>query len=72
LIALECTVSKVLKSIIIDTTLYLTEVYELLLTIHFGERPGRIIEVTIMLLIENIHLAWREKKVYSTVFIDVS
>ena len=57
-IALECTIGKVLESIIAETISYLTETYELLPANHFGGRPCRSTEDAMMLLVENIYDAW--------------
>ena len=39
---------------------------------HYGGRPGRSAEDALMILSENIHRAWREKKVYTAIFMDVA
>ena len=71
-IALENTLRKVLESIIADMVSYLTETHELLPAQHYGRRPGRSAEDAMMILSENIHKAWKEKKVFTAVFIDVA
>ena len=71
-IALENTLGKVMESIVAEIISYLTEMHELLPAEHFGGRPGRSSEDAMMILSENIHHAWREKKVYTAVFMDVA
>ena len=71
-IALECTIGKVLESIMAETISYLTETYELLPACHFGGRPCRSTEDAMMLLMENIYNTWGEQKVLSAVFMDVA
>ena len=71
-IALENTLGKVLESIMATTLSYLTEAHELLPPQHFGGRPGRSAEDAMMILSENIHKAWKEKKIYTAVFMDVA
>ena len=71
-IALENTLGKVLESVMTDIISYLTEVYELLPAHHYGGRPGRSAEDAMMILTENIYKAWKNKKIYTTVFMDVA
>ena len=71
-IALENTLGKVLESVMADTISYLTETYELLPAHHYGGRPGRSAEDAMMILTENIHKAWKNKKIYTAVFMDVA
>jgi hypothetical protein len=71
-IALECTIGKVLESIIAETISYLTETYELLPANHFGGRPCRSTEDAMMLLVENIYDAWGDKEVLSAIRMDVA
>jgi hypothetical protein len=71
-ITLECTIGKVLKSIMAETISYLTEKYELLPTNHFRGRPSRSTEDAMMVLTENIYDTWGEKKVFSVAFMDVA
>ena len=56
-IALECTIGKVMESIMADIISYLTETYDLLPEHHYGGRPGRCAEDALMILSENIHRA---------------
>src|SRR5947207_4436730 len=71
-IALENTIGKVFESVIAEAISYLTETNELLPAHHYGGRPGRSTEDAMMILSESIHKAWREKKVFSAVFLDVA
>jgi len=71
-IALENTVGKVMESVIAEIISYLTETHELLPPRHYGGRPGRSTEDAMMILSENIHQAWKKKKVYTAVFMDVA
>jgi len=71
-IALECTIGKVLESIMAETISYLTENHELLPANHFGGRPCRSTEDAMMLLTENIYETWGQKEVFSAVFMDVA
>jgi hypothetical protein len=71
-IALESTIGKVFESVIAETLSYLTERHGLLPKNHFGGRPGRSTEDALMILTENIYKAWKKKKVYSAIFLDVA
>ena len=71
-IALENTLGKVMESIMATIISYLTETHELLPTQHYGGRPGRSAEDAMIILTENIYKAWKEKKVYTAVFMDVA
>ena len=66
-IALENTLGKVLESIMTDIISYLTETYELFPVHHYGERPERSAEDTMMILTENIYKAWKNKDIHSDV-----
>jgi hypothetical protein len=70
-IALECTIGKVLESIMAETISYLIEKYELLLANHFGGRPCRSTEDAMIILIEYIYDTWGQKEVFSFVLMDV-
>jgi retron-type reverse transcriptase len=39
---------------------------------HYGGPPGRSTEDAMLVLSESIHKAWREKKVYSALFLDIA
>ena len=71
-IALENTLGKVMESVISEVISYLTEMHELLPSHHYGGRPGRSAEDAMMILSESIHGAWKEKKIYSAVFMDIA
>jgi hypothetical protein len=71
-IALENTIGKILESVVAETLSYLTEQHGLLPKNHFGGRPGRSTEDALTILSENIYKAWKKKKVYSAVFLDVA
>ena len=71
-IALECTIGKVLESIMAETISYLTENHELLPANHFGGRSCRSMEDAMMLLMENIYEIWGKDEVFSAVFMDVA
>ena len=71
-IALESTIGKVLESIVAEHLSYLCETFELLPKHHFGGRPGRSTEDAMLILSESIYQAWKEGKIYSAIFMDVS
>ena len=71
-IALENTLGKVMESVITEIISYLTETHELLPPHHFGGRPGRSAEDAMMILSESIYQAWKEKKTYTAIFMDVA
>jgi len=71
-IALENTLGKVFESIITSTLSYLTEMHGLLPPQHYGGRPGRSTEDAMLVLSENIYEAWKEKKIFTAVFMDVT
>jgi len=71
-IALENTIGKVFESVMAESISYLTEHYELLPPEHYGGRPGRSAEDAMAILSENIHKAWKNKNVFTAVFLDVA
>ena len=71
-IALENTLGKVLESIITDILSYLTETHQLLPLQHFGGRPGRSGEEAMTILSERIYMAWKEREIFSVIFMDVA
>lgn len=71
-VALENTLGKIMESVVAEDISYLTETYELLPAHHFGGRPGRSAEDAMMILSESIYKAWKEKKVYTAIFMDVA
>ena len=68
----ENTLGKVMENIITEIISYLTETHELLPSHHYGGCPGRSAEDAMMILSESIHRAWREKKIYTAIFMDVA
>ena len=71
-IALENTLGKVMESVMAEIISYLTETHELLPPHHYGGRPGRSAEDAMMILSENIYQAWKKKKIYTAIFMDVA
>ena len=71
-IALENTIGKVMESVIAEIMGYLTEEHELLPTQHYGGRPGRSADDAMMMLSEDIYQAWKEKKIFTAIFMDVA
>ena len=71
-IALENTIGKVFESVMAESISYLTELHELLPSEHYGGRPGRSTEDAMTVLSENIHKAWKSKKLFTAVFLDVA
>jgi ribonuclease HI len=71
-IALENALGKVMESIMADLMSYLTEEYQLLPAQHYGGRPGRSAEDAMVALSESIHGAWKQKLVYTAIFLDVA
>ena len=48
------------------------EAYNLLLKYYYGRWPSYDVEDTMIIIIENIYKVFKEKKVYTAIFIDVS
>jgi len=71
-IALESTIGKLIESIIAESMSYLIEKHELLPPNHFGGRPGRSTEDALMILSESINQAWRQGKMFTAIFMDVT
>ena len=71
-IALECTIGKILESIITELLSYLIETHDLLPANHFGARPQRTTEDAMMVLSENIYRAWKQREIFTVVFMDVA
>ena len=61
-----------MESVIAEIIRCLTETYELLPLHHYGGRPGRSAEDVMMILSESIYQAWKKKKIYTAVFMDVA
>jgi hypothetical protein len=70
-ITLENTMGKIIESTITEILSYISEENNLLPPQHYGGRPGRTGEDTMMTLMEKIYNMWKERAVYSTVFMDV-
>ena len=71
-IALENTIGKVLESITTELLSYLIETHKLLPANHFGARPQRTTEDAMMVLTENIYRAWKQREIFTAVFMDVA
>jgi len=71
-IALECTIGKILESIITELLSYLIEKHSLLPENHFGGRPQRTTEDAMMVLSENIYRSWKHGEIFTVVFMDVA
>ena len=71
-IALECTIGKILESITTELLGYLIETHDLLPANHFGARPQRTTEDAMMVLSENIYRAWKQREIFTVVFMDVA
>jgi ribonuclease HI len=71
-IALENTIGKVMESVMAEIISYLTEMHELLPPHHYGGRPGRSTEDAMTIMSESIYKAWKEKKIYTAIFMDVA
>jgi Reverse transcriptase (RNA-dependent DNA polymerase). len=70
-IALEST-GQSHESIIAELLSYVTETHQLIPAEHFGGRPGRTGEEAMVILSERIYAAWKEREIYSAVFMDVA
>jgi ribonuclease HI len=71
-IALENTLGKLIESIVTELLSHAAEEYQLIPAQHYGGRPGRTGEEAMIMLMEKIMHAWKEREVYSTVFMDVA
>jgi len=71
-IALENTMGKIIESVVTELLSYTAEEYNLLPDQHYGGRPGRTGEEAMIVLTEKIFNAWKERDVYSVVFMDVA
>lgn len=70
-IALLNTTAKLLSAVVADRTSYILEKHQLLPAAHFGGRPGRSTEDSLLLLETTIRHAWRQKQVVSALFLDI-
>ena len=71
-IALENALGKVIESILAELISYTCESCNLLPRHHFGGRPNRTAEDAMIILSESIRRAWRNRNIYSVLFMDVS
>lgn len=71
-IALEETLGKVFESIIARRLSSIAEQFNLLPTAHFGGRPGRSTSDACLHLVQRIKDSWRQQKVTSVLFLDIS
>jgi len=71
-IALENTLGKVIESVVAETLSYLVEEHKLQPPNHFGAHPGRSTEDVLVILTENIHWAWKQRDIYTAIFMDVA
>ena len=71
-IALENTLGKLIESVMTELLSHAVEEYQLIPAQHYGGRPGRTGEEAMTMLVEKITHAWKEKEVYSAVFMDVA
>jgi Reverse transcriptase (RNA-dependent DNA polymerase) len=71
-IALENTIGKIFESVISESISYLVETKQLLPSHHFGGRPGRSATDAMLVLVEEIHKAWKKQKIFTAVFLDVA
>jgi len=70
-IALLNTTAKLLSALVTDRVSYILETHGLLLPTHFGSRPGRSTEDSLLLLETTIKHAWRQRKMASVLFLDI-
>ena len=61
-----------MKSVITEIMNYLNETHELLPPQLYERHPGRCTEDAMMILSESIYQAWKEKKIYTAIFMDVA
>ena len=71
-ITLLNTINKTLKSILINRLTWAAKTYELLSNLHFDERKNISSKMTIHILIEKIHIRWKEKLTDSLLLLNVS
>lgn len=70
-IALLNTTAKLLSAIVADRMSYILEAHNLLPPTHFGGRPGRSTEDSLLLPEHTIRHVWRQRKVVSVLFLDI-
>ena len=71
LIALLNTMWKLMSAIVAEQITFIMEEHQLLLSHHFGGRPGRTITDAMHLLTLRIKSAWHAGKVASVLFLDI-
>ena len=71
-IALENTIGKLIESIMTELLSHALEEYQLISPQHYGGRPGRTREDAMIMLMERIMHAWKERVFYLVVFMDVT
>jgi exonuclease III len=71
-IALYSTIGKVLTAIMAEALTYVTEQFQLLPANHFGGRPRQSTSEALHYLTSSIKNAWRQKRVLSVLFLDIS
>jgi len=71
-IALENTLNKIMKFIMASIMSYLIKTHELLLAQYYERWSGRSAEDAIIMLIKNIYNAWKKKKIYTAIFMNVA
>lgn len=55
-----------------DHISYLCEAFNLIPKHHFGGRPGRTTEDSILILSESIYRAWKDGNIFSAILMDVT
>ena len=70
-IALLNTTAKLLSALVTERASFILETHGLLPPTHFGRRPGRSTEDSLLLLETTIKHAWRQCKVASVLFLDI-
>ena len=70
-IALENIIDKIMENIIAKIINYLTEIHELLSSYHYEKYSNRNIKDARMIISKNIYKTWKEKKIYTIIFMNV-
>jgi len=71
-IALENISKKIFKSIMTEIINYFTKTHKLLSAEHFDEWSEKSIENILVILSERIHKAWRNEKIFTVVFMNMT
>src|SRR5947207_7933139 len=61
-----------MESMVTEILGYLTEEHGRLPAQHYGGRPGRSADDAMMMLSEGIYQTWKEKKIFTAIFMDVA